>query len=190
MRNDEMPFRLFYRGPLKSNGSKEDKHSVRLTLHPQIEKLWNEEPLSHHQDYLTKQTDPNKIDLLYPLGMHTFACLVSERLKLYAELDILFLRPQPPGQIVSAGGDIDNRLKTLFDGLRRPLDASELPTGSALSSIPNPCHCLLSEDALITRVSVTTDNLLDAHSKDEVVLIITTTVKKICVMFGNMSYIE
>lgn len=185
-----MPFRLFYRGPLKSNGSKEDKHAIRLALHSQIAKLWTEEPLSHHQKYLTKQTDPKEVDLLYAVGTHTFACLVSERLKLYAELDILFLRPQPPGQIISSGGDIDNRLKTLFDGLRRPLDPSELPTGPALPSLPNPCHCLLSEDALISRVSVTTDNLLDAHNKDEVVLVITTTVKKIGVTFGNISYIE
>ena len=175
---------------MKSNGSKDDKHAIRLALHPQLAKLWTEEPLSHHQEYLTKRTKPEEINLLYTVGPHTFACLVSERLKIHAELDILFLRPGPPGQIISSGGDIDNRLKTLFDGLRRPLDASELPSGSVSPQIPNPCHCLLSEDALISRVSVTTDNLLEALNKDEVVLVITTTVKKIGATFGNISYIE
>ena len=185
-----MPFRLFYRGPLKANGSKDDKHNLRMALHPQLAKLWTEEPLAHNQGFLTEQSDPKKIDLLYSAGSHTFICLVSERIKTYAELDILFLRPQPPGAIVSSGGDIDNRLKTLFDGLRRPLDSSELPTGSATHTIPSPCHCLLSDDALISRLSVTTDNLLDAKNKDEVILIITTTVKKVGVTYRNISYIE
>jgi hypothetical protein len=185
-----MPFRLFYRGPLRSNGSKNDKHAIRLALHSQLAKLWTEEPLSDYREYLIKQTPSNEIDLLYTVGSHTFACLVSDRLKVHAELDILFLRPQPPGQIISSGGDIDNRLKTLFDGLRRPLDAAELPTESLLPHIPNPCHCLLSDDGLITKISVTTDNLLDAQNKDEVVLIITTTVKKMPVTFDNASYIE
>ena len=185
-----MSFRLFYRGDLKSNGTKEDKHAIRLALHPQLERLWQTEPLNHFRNYLAKMTKGDDVSLLYSIGPHDFACLVSERLKIYAELDIMFLRPQAPGQIISAGGDIDNRLKTLFDGLRRPTDVNELPNSTAGLQIPNPCHCLLSDDALITKLSVTTDNLLVANTRDEVVLIITVTVKKIAATFGNISYIE
>jgi len=46
------------------------------------------------------------------------------------QLGSLFLRPGEPGRLVSRGGDIDNRIKTLLDGLRMPTDAIELPKES------------------------------------------------------------
>jgi hypothetical protein len=42
------------------------------------------------------RNDPNNICVLYPVGDVDFACLVADRLKVYAELDILFLRPGEP----------------------------------------------------------------------------------------------
>lgn len=185
-----MPFRLFYRGTLRSNGDKDEKHRIRLALHPQLVKLWEQEPLLHNRKYLTKAANSNNLDVVYSVGSHDFPCVVSEKLKTYAEIDILFLRPQPPGQIITTGGDIDNRLKTLFDALRRPLTEAELPREELLQKTPNPCHCLLSDDSLISRVSVTTDTLLDASGYNEVVLVITTTVWKTGVICGNISYIE
>ena len=61
-----------------------------------------------------------------------FAPLVNKKLELVSELDILFLRPEEPGQIVS-GGDIDNCLKTLFDALRCPSNKHEIPNNEDLS---------------------------------------------------------
>jgi hypothetical protein len=155
-----------------------------------LEKLWQEEPLCAFPEYLTKATKKNNVDILYTVGSVDYACLITERLWLHAGLDILFLRPQPPGQIITTGGDIDNRLKTLFDGLRRPLDTSELPQASLLSNTPNPCHCVLSDDCLISQVAITTDRLLDAKNSDEVVLVITVKALKRVVNMGNASYIE
>lgn len=186
-----MTFRLFYRGPLKSNGSKDNKHEIRLKFHPQLAKLWDQKRMKGPRGmYLTKtMTDYNKINVLYPVGDHDYACLITERLKVYAEIDILFLRPGEPGQIVTSGGDIDNRLKTLFDALRRPLGPQELPNGDLLDQTPNPRHCVLSDDSLISRVSVTTDTLLDAQNDDEVVLIITVTTMRGEPILGNWGYI-
>jgi hypothetical protein len=186
-----MPFRLFYRGPLKSNGRPKDKHEIRLKFHPQLIKLWEQERMKEFTSYLTKK-DPienGKISILDTVGGIDYACLVTDRLKLYAELDILFLRPGEPGQLITKG-DIDNRLKTLFDALRRPQNKTESPKGDLLSRTPNPCHCVLSEDSLISRVSVTADTLLDAQSDYEVVLIITVTVLQRVVILGNISYIH
>jgi hypothetical protein len=56
---------------------------------------------------------------------YNFVPLVTERLLLLCRLDVLFLRPDPPGSLIKSG-DIDNRLKTLFDALRMPENASEL----------------------------------------------------------------
>jgi hypothetical protein len=56
---------------------------------------------------------------------------VCSQLRLVARLSIVMLRPEPPGSIITAGGDIDNRLKTLFDALRMPKVISEIPNGDA-----------------------------------------------------------
>jgi hypothetical protein len=191
--SDGIPFRLFYRGPLKSDGSKENKHEIRLAIHPQLLKLWSQErlkPFAEQLGYLTKK-DPVLASIIYEVGDKDYACLITERLKIYAELDILFLRPTEPGHLITSGGDIDNRLKTLFDALQKPHNEQALPKGALLDRTPNPCHCLLSDDSLISRVSVTTDTLLDdVRSDDEVVLIITVTVMQSVATVGNMSYIH
>ncbi len=183
-----MPFRLFYKGPLNSNGNKDQKHEIRLAIHPQLLKLWEGAALEGHRPFLDKQSITGNI--LYELDAIDYACLVTDRLDVLAELDILFLRPQPPGAIYT-GGDIDNRLKTLLDALRRPQVKNELPSEKLLKTTPNPCHCLLSDDSLITRLSVTTDTLLlDSNPpSDDIILIITVTVVKQKGRLNNLTYI-
>jgi hypothetical protein len=181
-----MEFRLSYRGPLKSNGTPAEKQAVRRQFHPQLKKLWSQEPLAGCEVYLDGDSD--RVHLVYPLSNFKFACLISERHKTYAELDILFLRPEPSGQIIKTGGDIDNRLKTLFDGLRRPTNINEIPTGDTPQSDEIPFHCLLSDDGLITKVTVATDQLLDAKSHDEVVLIIHVRIKSRETTWSSMGF--
>ena len=52
--------------------------------------------------------------------------LIDERYGLACALDILFLRRDEPGNVIKSGGDIDNRLKVLFDALRTPANQSEI----------------------------------------------------------------
>jgi hypothetical protein len=61
--------------------------------------------------------------------------------------------------LLGEGGDIDNRLKTLLDALRMP---SNVEAKQARIDTPDddPIHCLLQDDALVTKVSVETDRLL------------------------------
>jgi hypothetical protein len=48
-------------------------------------------------------------------------------LSLACGLDILFLRRDMPGvPLIHSGGDIDNRLKTLFDALKIPESCAEI----------------------------------------------------------------
>jgi hypothetical protein len=46
-------------------------------------------------------------------------------------IDILFLHRDAPGRIVRSGGDIDNRIKVLFDALRVPDVCHGLPPAPA-----------------------------------------------------------
>ena len=183
-----MEFRLFYRGLLKSNGSPLEKQAIRRQFHPQLKKLWNEEPLCNYAEtekppegYVDTSTnyldETEETNLIYPLSNFKFACLVSERLNTHAELDILFLRPESLGRIIKTGGDIDNRIKTLFDALRRPIISNEISKDDSPRDGEDPFHCLLSDDALISKVTVATDRLLDSSTPNETVLIIHVRLK-------------
>ncbi|MGO8709360.1 MAG: hypothetical protein ACLQMG_16930 [Terracidiphilus sp.] len=87
-----------------------------------------------------------------------FVPLVTEDLCLQCSLEILFLRPSDSGTLIH-GGDLDNRLKTLFDGLRLPENLDEV-AGAVPGPDETPFFCLLQDDKLISEVKVTTDNLL------------------------------
>ena len=89
-----------------------------------------------------------------------FVPLVRKNGGVSCSIDILFLRRDNPGSIVRSGGDIDNRVKVLFDALRIVDNCSELPAGTVPAEGEDPFFCLLEDDALITEVSVTTDRLL------------------------------
>lgn len=83
---------------------------------------------------------------------------MTEKLHLRCQIDILFLRPEGP-QYIMQGGDLDARVKTIFDALRVPSDLSETG-GVGPQDDEVPFFCLLSDDKLVTGVSVTCDELL------------------------------
>ncbi|RNC64335.1 MAG: hypothetical protein ED859_18580 [Desulfuromonadales bacterium] len=175
-----MEFNLFYRGSLRSNGSPQHKQEIRRALHSQLKQLWELEPLKGSKSsFIGPAEDGHQdINLLEQVGAFTFAPLISSRLALAASLRITLLRPEEPGTIILQSGDIDNRLKTLFDALSVPAHANQLPGGDSPSGDETPLYCLLQDDRLISSVSVDTDRLLEQGvDKNEVVLIIHVRTK-------------
>lgn len=181
-----MEFRLFYRGPLKANGDRLHKHQLRLKFHPQLKRLWEVTPI--------KDTYP-----LFPIEEHMrrdhkvgntiFVPLVTKSLDLVAQLEIVMLRPEEPGAIITQGGDLDNRLKTLFDALRKPKNLQELPGNYMPPPTEELSYCLLEDDALITAVAVSTDRLLEYSSEDEVILLIRVQIRGAKTTIDNISLI-
>lgn len=96
-----------------------------------------------------------------------FVPLISEAGGFTCSLDILFLRRDNPGSLIANGGDIDNRIKVLFDGLRMPNTVQELGGYQIDSNDENPFFCLLEDDRLVTKVSVTTDRLIAPQATTE-----------------------
>ncbi len=168
-----MEFCLFYEGELPSNGDKRDKHKIRTCLAPQLKVLWNQEPLNGLWN--KKQNDAtSRNPLEKEIGGYTFIPLVTSELHLHAEISIDLLRPGRPGDLVH-GGDIDNRLKTLFDALRMPNDVNEIVSQSG--QIPYPLYCLLADDRLITRIDVVSHQLLNTVAEEHVVLLMKVNMK-------------
>jgi len=108
-----------------------------------------------------------------------FVPLISNTGGFTCALDILFLRRDSPGGLIANGGDIDNRIKVLFDGLRMPETVQQMG-GYTFDSDEDPFFCLLEDDRLVTQVSVTTDRLImpqkDADNINDVMLVIHVTV--------------
>lgn len=190
-----MRFRLLYAGPLKANGGPGDKQAIRRQLHPQLMQLWQQKPLSYFAEPNSQHNylDPSPADpghtLIFPVGPFQFAALVSERINLICELQVLFLRREEPGSVVTQGGDIDNRIKTLLDALRFPKNASELPTGDQPGLDEAPFFCLLEDDNLITRLDVVTDRLLTPGPPSDVHLIMHIETRPTVGTWGNVALI-
>ena len=187
-----MRLTIIYRGKLPSNGSAKSKHNIREQLHPQLANMWLNHPALVSSRNLIKAGDNDGAGdgkLLSTVGNATFSTLVHPYLHAYAELDILLLRPHAPS-VLTAGGDIDNQLKTLFDALRRPRDSTELPKDWKQKQEITPLHCLLEDDKLVSRVNVETDRLLEAPlTNADALVIIRVTIKAHSATWGNLSII-
>lgn len=166
---EDMEFRLTYAGPLLAHtddGRKPERslhiHKIRRAFHKQMKALWERHPVLNA-----------KASSIVMLGGHQWPefehdgfrwrPLVTQENGLICKVDILLLRPGIPGQAIY---DLDNRVKTLFDALRKAKSKAELgERTSAGLQVPaadeNPFFVLLEDDSLITHLSVTTDMLLE-----------------------------
>ncbi len=175
----KMEFTLHYRGELKSasrnNAQLENKHKIRAHFHKQLNELWKYPPLKDHGHLLSGDGS-----IIKKVGSFNFAPLVSKSIYLLAEMNILMLRPSRKGNIISAGGDIDNRLKTLFDALSMPPGDNNLPKDSQPDRGQDPFYCVVEDDGLISQVTVDTDRILEPIiDPQEVILLIKVTTRKI-----------
>lgn len=182
-----MEFTLHYRGDLKANRGSKDKQLLRRHFHAQLKILWQQNPLNEYQKLLEKEPKDGEVSVVRKVKSFDFAPLINEQLNLIAELKIMLLRPEPPGSIITQSGDIDNRLKTLFDALKVPKEDSAIPAGDKPQEGEAPFFCLMEDDNLITKVSVETDRLLyPCQGSSEVVLLIHVTTKVTRSSWANM----
>lgn len=154
-----MRFTLYFDGPLPARGKPSVKAEIRSASEPQLRELWSHQPLAGHSELLQPPDKEGGLPSLMEKHGHTLLAVVSEWLGLRAELDVLLLRPAAPGDLV-IDGDIDNRLKTLFDALSAPAQASQVHETMPATSVEDPLYVLLEDDRFITRVSLETDRLL------------------------------
>jgi hypothetical protein len=163
-------FTLIYEGELLAY--KEDraphKQAIRKQLHPQLKELWrlrfphwlnSTQPSKGSRELYAGGVRIDQIASLYSVCGYRFVSLVIEDLVLACKIDILFLRKELAIGRIIQGGDLDNRLKTLFDALRVPKDCKEIG-GITPGPDENPFYCLLQDDILITEVKIRADTLL------------------------------
>ncbi|MDB4877623.1 MAG: hypothetical protein JWM41_4069 [Gemmatimonadetes bacterium] len=183
-----MEFVLHYRGPLRANRGPTEKHALRKHFHVQLKKLWTQYPLKSFEQMIGPERIGQNFWLIKPVRDFRFAPLVTEQLQLVAELDILLLRPEPPGSLLNQSGDIDNRIKTLLDALKIPSEPNALPKEAHPVALEEePLFCLLEDDSLVTHLTIRTDRLLEpVREKSEVVALVRVTTRQLRVMVGTI----
>lgn len=161
---EEMKFRLVYDGELPSEqrGPAAVKQQIRRQFHPQLRSLWEQHPWLSDK---TKDRSPDrrtvdKIAAAYNKCGFNFVPLVRESNGMACRLEILVLLRKEPYRVFTGGGDLDNRIKTLIDGLRMPGNNCTELAGAVPEAGEDPFFCLLDDDKLIYEFNVTTDRLL------------------------------
>lgn len=202
----DMEFRLTYSGMLKAH--RDDKrlperslhvHDIRRKFHQQLKKLRSDHPVFRPDTigFIVNEDSvmPPPMDQIFNHDEFRWQPIVTEANGLICKLDVLLLRAGAPGKVLH---DVDNRLKTLFDALRKAKGPQELGGGTSQGMLTaqadeDPFFVLLEDDRLITHVSVTTDMLLepvDSCPPDEAVrLVVDVTVRPYHVHLNNQGYV-
>jgi hypothetical protein len=203
----DMEFRLTYAGPLYAHNESQTgprstktrhKHALRKHFHKQLKGLWQQHPVLLGLTEDAQQ--PESIWKPYSRENIIWQPIVRAGMpSLICRLDIMMLRHGGKGGVL---GDIDNRLKTLFDALQLVERPGDLPTDPAsgepvkATDDEKPFYVLLENDRLITAISVETDTLLEPVEDPEthkevpmenaVRLVISVTVRPYRVHWDNL----
>ena len=170
-----MKFKLVYSGELKINPKKRSKHlhDIRMALSPQLERLAQISPYDTIKERMAK----TKSKGIREVDGAKFFPIIRPDLHLLAELDIQILHPE---LLETPRADIDNRMKTLLDALKRPQCPHELSENVDKRRV---IYTLLDDDHLVTKMTINTSHLLykeqnPSPNRDyELLIIITVNIR-------------
>jgi hypothetical protein len=197
-----MEFRLTYAGSLLAQ--RNDKriaerslhiHEIRKVFHKQLKALWEKHPVLNDKAWTRAGVIGSSMMMeKFPQDGFLWFPMATRRNGLVCKLEILMLREGQPGKALY---DIDNRLKTIFDALRKAGSPNELGAGTSRGQQTpdpdeNPFYVLLEDDSLITHVAVTTDTLLEpvdgVPADDAVRLVLDVTIRPYNVHMDNLAF--
>jgi hypothetical protein len=159
-------------------------------FHMQIRRLWGQPPLNGCREWLEPRKKDQGYSVHRPVPPFVFTPLITEEMSLFAEIELDLMRPEPPGRLLTQGGDMDNRLKTLFDALTMPRHANALPADVQPQDGEMPFFCLLEDDNLVTSLSVKTQQLLEPDVDESTVdLLIRVSIGRTKNTWGNGAFV-
>jgi hypothetical protein len=165
---ETMEFRLLFRGhlPSEDKADVEMKHNIRKQLHPQLREVWKGHP-SMRGSFEPKKNGVSRVEEIagdYSKCGFRFVPLIRKKDNA-CSLNIIILFRHEPYRAYNYG-DLDNRIKTLVDGLRMPDQCSEV-TGQSPSADEDPFFVLMDDDRVIYEFQVTTDQLFVPYKPEE-----------------------
>jgi hypothetical protein len=157
-------FSLVYTEVIRSsnNNSTKRKSDVRRALDKQLRPLWEMQPFKNIDNQIDPKFRDKNIQSYIPrkIGLIEYVPLISNANYLFAELEITSLTKAigQPYLHPFKNGDLDNKIKTLTDALRRPQNNDEAKHDTAADD--DRIFCLLDDDILISKYTVESHPLL------------------------------
>lgn len=149
-----MEFYLSYSGKLSTTGHARQKFKYRRHFQKQLRNVMlfqKENDLSGDLVFSKKK--------IKNVGDFSFLPLVGLDKKHVVSLDITLLSHQEPNNIHKLNsGDIDNRLKSLLDGLRMAQNNNEIRDHKPEEG-EDPFLCLMEDDAIVKEINIRHDKL-------------------------------
>ena len=166
-----MRISLTYDGPLPSGArdtvrGQQIKHDMRVRFSSALRRRWTQQnpvlmdfytrglPVEPFVENKFCRDDPDRPFFQVLSNGYKFIPLVNRRNRLLCELTITLHRREGAFQPVIRG-DLDNRIKTLFDALRMPRRNNEIHwslSGDGRTEL----FCVLEDDSLISKLTVET----------------------------------
>lgn len=180
-----MKFRLVYDGPVlatrsvPATGEKPErakhKFEMRRAFHQQLKNLWEGDEFLRTTEVYGNSFDWDMDSIIggtpgerrrlhdvladqYSMFGWKFIPLAVEGFQVSCSLRILFLCREVAGGIIKYG-DIDNRVKTIFDALRMPQNKMEMFGNDTPGPGEDPFYVLLRDDGMITHAEIEADTL-------------------------------
>jgi hypothetical protein len=160
-----MRFALSYEGPLPSSGNDDAKWprpaklqavwAVRDYIKPQLDLRFKTHSALQGRSAESRVLRHALIPPVVVDG-HQFFPLAKSSFKVKCGLEITMLVNHDVASVLTQAGDLDNRLKTLFDGLRCPIGQQEMRGFKDAGREDDDYMCLLEDDALITSLKIET----------------------------------
>jgi hypothetical protein len=193
-----MRFTLTYDGPLLATGNDPPVQSesklrniwaIRNRFEPQIGRIYETNPIFRGAVGPPSRAAATIMRSPIERNGFKFAAIARTALGLGCEVDIKLLVNHEPGSVITRAGDLDNRLKTIFDALRVP-QANEFRGINLTIAADHFYPCLLEDDAAITKVSIASERWLDGgnRTENEVHLSIGVRVIILTPMFSNAPF--
>jgi hypothetical protein len=145
---------LVYQGPLKSNGRAEHKSAIRQEFSAQLKTVYEREILNHESESVRTLVEEKCVR---EVAGQRYTSLANRTFGLHAKVDVTLLSVNNSSIFANAQGDIDNRLKTLFDALSIPPQSQ---AEQIRCTAPELIVCLVEDDVLIRDVRVRVGELL------------------------------
>lgn len=157
-----MRLTLTYEGllPSKQRGISPAKALLRQEFHPQI-KDQIAHMLVHDEKHVTSEVDGFK-----------FISPAHSKYRTAVELDVLLLTRSSR----RSPGDVDNRLKTLLDGLTRPQNTQQMQSFQEPKD-GGPTYCLMDDDQLVSRLTIDSRHWFNSkHGENDALAVVTATL--------------
>jgi hypothetical protein len=165
-------------------GKAEEKHNLRVHFSDQIHRKWQKikalnQYLEMHMPIVEDHRSgrfckPSNGDELLPFfgvkrsGLTIFP-MISAHNALMCELSIFMSVMEP--RLLEPKGDLDNRVKFIFDALRMPHEDQEIPASACSGS--DQLYCLLEDDSLIRKFSVEAEEAISSPLTESIEIRVT-----------------